>query len=45
MLLHEIDMIESRKWQYEKVEAENEEGTLSAKVFGLGNIPIYHPKR
>lgn len=45
MLLHEIDMIESRKWQYEKVETENEAGTLSAKVFGLGNVPIYHPTR
>lgn len=45
MLLHEIDMIESRKWQYEKIEAENTAGTLSTKVFGLGNVPIYHPMR
>lgn len=41
MLLHELDMMESQKWQYEKAYTETEAGTLSEKLFGLG-VKVYH---
>lgn len=41
MLLHEIDMIDSRIWQFEKVESETEPGELSERIFGLESV-VYH---
>ncbi len=41
-LLHEIDMIDSRMYQYNEVAKTTEVGTLSDKIFGLGS-KVYVP--
>lgn len=41
-LLHEIDMIDSRMYQYNEVTKNTEPGTLSDKIFGLGS-KVYVP--
>lgn len=35
MLLHEIDLIDARMWQFENEETKLEPGTMSERVFGL----------
>ena len=42
MLLHEIDMNDSRIWQFEKAEAETDPGALSERIFGLESV-VYRP--
>lgn len=43
MLLHEIDMIDSRMYQFESELKKLEEGEMSDKVFGLGAC-VYKPQ-
>ena len=42
MMVHEIDMIDSRMEQFEKNYQDMEPGTMSKKIFGLG-MSIYKP--
>lgn len=42
MLLHEIDMIDSRMYQYEQVEKELKPGEMSERIFGLDSR-VYKP--
>ena len=42
MLLHEIDMIDSRMYQYEQVEKELKPGEMSEHIFGLDSR-VYKP--
>lgn len=41
-LVHELDMIDSRAYQYEKAVENIEPGTFSQKIFGLGT-PVFRP--
>lgn len=43
MMLHEIDMIDSRMYQFEDAKKEIEPGTMSGRIFGLDNVPVYRP--
>ena len=43
-IVSEIDMMDSKIYQFEKATASVEEGAFSDKVFGLGNIQVYHPE-
>lgn len=41
-LLHEIDMIDSRVYQFEDIYNNTEPGEVSDRIFGLDNTKIYH---
>ena len=43
MVLNQIDMIDSRIWQYEKAEAGLKPGEMSDKIFGLDGAVVYKP--
>lgn len=43
MLLHELDMIDSRMYQFEKIERDLAPGTMSDRVATLDGARIYHP--
>lgn len=43
MVLNQIDMIDSRIWQYEKMESGLKPGEMSEKVFGLDGASVYKP--
>ena len=38
MLVHEIDMIDSRAYMFEEAEKDMEPGTVAEKVYGIGNV-------
>lgn len=42
MMLHEIDMIDSRIYQFEQVMKDLEPGSISDKIFSLGSR-VYKP--
>ena len=43
MLLHELDMIDSRFYQFEKVEEGITPGTMSDRINTLDGVKVYHP--
>lgn len=44
MLLNQVDLIDSKIWQFENVEETMEKGTMSDRVFGLG-ANVFNPDR
>ncbi len=42
MILHELDMIDSRIYQFEQVRKDLEPGSMSDKIFGL-DTRVYRP--
>lgn len=43
MLLHELDMIDSRFYQFEKIEEGLEPGSMSERINTLDGVKVYHP--
>lgn len=46
MLLHELDMIDAKTYQFEKIHEENAPGSLTEqRYYTLGNVQVYTPEK